>query len=72
MIEQLQQNVDHHKQDAQNDKEIKFESTMVFSHIVSCSACGMQMQFVENDVIFGENWYHGKCWKETQGGKHDV
>lgn len=71
MIEQLQENVSH-EHNAHHGNEIKFESTMVFSKVVSCSSCGMEMQFVEKDVIFGENWYHGKCWQKTQEGKLDV
>lgn len=68
MIEQI------HEDDGQkqNGNEIKFGSMVVFSNIVSCCACGMQMQFVENDVIFGEDWYHGKCWQKTQEDKQNV
>lgn len=71
MIEQLQENVNH-EHGTHHGNEIKFESATVFSKVVSCSACGMQMQFVERDVIFGENWYHGKCWQQTQEGKSNV
>jgi len=68
MIEQIHESIGKN----QNDSEIKFASTVVFSNIVSCCTCGMEMQFVENDVIFGEDWYHGKCWQKTQEGKQNV
>lgn len=71
MIEQIQENKNHNN-DMQNDNKTKFQSTMIFSNIVSCNTCGMKMEFVENDVIFGEDWYHGKCWKETQERKRNV
>ena len=71
MAEQIQENLNHNN-GIQNDNEIKVQSPMIFSNIASCHICGMQMQFVEHDVIFGEDWYHGKCWKETQGGKQNV
>ncbi len=71
MIEQIQENK-HHKIDVENDDTTKFQSTMIFSNIVSCCICGMQMEFVEKDVIYGENWYHGTCWKKTQETKQNV
>ncbi len=33
-----------------------------------CTNCGKEMEFVEGDVIYGENWYHGNCWKSTHNG----
>lgn len=71
MTGQIQENLNHNH-NVQNDNKIKFQSTMIFSNIVSCHSCGMQMQFVENDVIFGEDWYHSKCWKDIQGEKQNV
>jgi len=68
MAEQIQEGASQ----KQNGNEIKFESAMISSNIASCCICGMEMQFVEHDVIFGEDWYHGKCWKETRGGKLNV
>ncbi len=68
MAEQIQENASQ----KQNGSEIKFESTVISSNIASCCICGMEMQFVEYDVIFGADWYHAKCWKETQGGKLNV
>ncbi len=50
----------------------EFQSAMVFSNVASCCTCGMQMEFVENDVIYGEDWYHGKCWKITREDKQIV
>lgn len=71
MIEQIHENKNHNKV-LENGNKTEFQSTMVFSNIVSCCVCGMQMEFVENDVIYGENWYHGKCWKNTGGEKQNV
>jgi hypothetical protein len=28
-----------------------------------CTNCGKEMDFVEGDIIYGENWYHATCWK---------
>ena len=36
-------------------------------HIMPCCAsCGKQMDLVEGDIIYGEHWYHGNCWKTVQ------
>jgi hypothetical protein len=69
MIEQIHVNANH-EQNMLNGNEK--QTTMLFSKIVTCCTCGMEMEFVENDVIFGEDWYHGKCWKATQERKRNV
>ena len=69
MIKQIHENTSH-EQNMLNGNEI--QSAMIFSKVVSCCTCGMEMEFVENDVIFGEDWYHGKCWKATQERKQNV
>ena len=71
MIEQIHENKNH-EQNLLHGEKTMFQSAMVFSKIVSCCICGIKMEFVENDVIFGEDWYHGKCWKATQEGKQNV
>lgn len=71
MIEQIQENKNHNKI-SENGNKTEFQSTMVFSNIVSCCVCGIQMEFIENDVIYGENWYHGTCWKKAQEEKQNV
>jgi hypothetical protein len=71
MTEQIHESIGQ-KQNVQDDIETKFGTTMIFSNVVSCRTCGMEMQFVEKDVIFGEDWYHSKCWQETQEDKHHV
>lgn len=30
-----------------------------------CISCGKKMELVEGDIIYGEHWYHGNCWKVT-------
>ena len=70
MIEQINK-TSYTNEIAQNNK-IKLQSQMVFSNIALCRTCGMQMEFVEKDVIFGEDWYHGKCWQQMQEGKQNV
>ena len=30
-----------------------------------CMLCGKEMEFVEGDIIYGEDWYHGNCWNAT-------
>ena len=67
MIEQIQQN----SKTIIDKSKMKFQSQIFFLNKVSCSSCGTQMQFVEHDVIFGENWYHVQCW-ENIGGKQNV
>ena len=71
MMEQIQREINDNK-NIENDNEIELQSTMIFSNIVLCCICGMKMQFVENDVIFGSDWYHGKCWKITQETEQNV
>ena len=29
----------------------------------TCTICGKEMRFVEGDIIYEENWYHGICVK---------
>jgi len=31
-----------------------------------CASCEKQMELVEGDIIYGEHWYHGNCWKTVQ------
>ena len=31
----------------------------------SCTSCGKEMDLVEGDIIYGEDWYHGNCWNAT-------
>lgn len=31
--------------------------------IHSCTSCGKPIELVEGDIIYGEDWYHGNCWK---------
>lgn len=31
-----------------------------------CRSCGKEMDLVEGDTIYGEDWYHGNCWKKVQ------
>lgn len=69
MIEQIHETLNHNDN---IETELNFQSTMIFSNIVLCHNCGMEMQFVENDVIFGEEWYHAKCWQDKQGDKLNV
>jgi len=28
-----------------------------------CASCGKEVDLVEGDIIYGEDWYHGSCWK---------
>ena len=71
MIEHIHEN-QNHEQNLLHGNETRFQSAMVFSKIATCCTCGMEMEFVENDVIFGEDWYHGKCWKAMQEAKQNV
>lgn len=49
MMEQIQENKNH-GEILENGNKTEFQSAMIFSNIVSCCTCGMQMEFVENDV----------------------
>ena len=33
-----------------------------------CASCGREMDFVEGDIIYGEDWYHGNCWNMRHPG----
>ena len=35
-----------------------------------CMSCGKEMEFVEGDIIYGEDWYHGNCWKTKHMGEN--
>lgn len=32
----------------------------------SCTSCRKPIDLVEGDIIYGEDWYHGNCWKAIQ------
>ncbi len=40
--------------------------------MITCTNCGKEMEFVEGDIIYGENWYHVTCWRAKNGGIVDV
>ncbi|MGI0026833.1 MAG: hypothetical protein ACREAD_03215 [Nitrosopumilaceae archaeon] len=36
--------------------------------IQTCSYCNNKMELVEGDVIYGDKWFHGSCWKVIKNG----
>lgn len=54
-------------------KQSPFESLqfqIVLNHflIQTCSHCNKKMELVEGDVIYGDKWFHGLCWKLIKNG----
>ena len=38
----------------------------------TCSHCNDNMELVEGDVIYGDKWFHGMCWKSINGETKNV
>lgn len=37
-----------------------------------CKCCGTMLNLVAGDVIYGDSWFHEKCWGSVQGGIKNV
>ena len=37
--------------------------------VQTCSHCNKKMELTEGDVIYGDKWFHGICWKLTKTGE---
>ncbi len=35
--------------------------------VQTCSFCNNKFELAEGDVIFGDKWFHGACWKSKNG-----
>ena len=31
--------------------------------VQTCFHCDKKMELIEGDVIYGDKWFHGSCWK---------
>lgn len=46
----------------------QFQFTQNHFLIQTCSHCNKKMELVEGDVIYGDKWFHGLCWKLIKNG----
>ena len=44
-------------------ESLQFQFTTNHFLMQTCSYCDKQMELVEGDVIYGDKWFHGSCWK---------
>ena len=62
-----------HANATEETRKIGIRLSTNFSRVIpNCTSCGKEMQFIEGDIICGENWYHNECLKTESGGKTNV
>ncbi len=49
-------------------ESLQFQITTNHFLIQTCSYCNKKMELVEGDVIYGDKWFHGFCWKTIKNG----
>ena len=44
-------------------ESLQFQNKTNHFRTQTCSHCNKKMELVEGDVIYGDKWFHGFCWK---------